>query len=518
VDFFHWQSQTTSHPEEIKMNFLGKKFLCARGTLSFLYGLFLAGVLLFVGTLSAQVDPGPRGGAPGAGGPVPTLNLNETRFWDGGLAQFQVVFSVSGTVPGEPGVGLGPGFNGNGCAQCHAEPAIGGSSPGFNSPVHPVPNPQVALATLDGAANLVPPFIFPKGPVREARFIMNTSGGLDGGVHNLYSIRGRFDAPGCGLAQPNFPMELANNNVIFRIPTPTFGLGFVENTPDSNLQSNLATNPAAKAALGIGGRFNTSGNDGTITRFGWKAQNKSLLIFSGEASNVEQGIANDVFSNERNAILGCVFNVTPEDTTHLIVPVGPTAGDDASQISSLQVNFAAFMRLNAVPVPIPLTPSAANGQSLFGTTTAPGIGCVLCHTDVLKTAGSPFTGMSFAAFQPFSDFALHHMGSTLADGVSQGDAGPDEFRTAPLWGAGQRLFFLHDGRTTNLLVAIRMHSSPVANCISTSSSQTFMVNGVPHAPSASTSFCGSEANAVISNFFALAPAQQQDILNFLRSL
>src|SRR5882724_7462232 len=176
------------------------------------------------------------------------------------------------------------------------------------------------------------------------------------------------------------------------------------------------------------------------------------------------------------------------------------------------------MRLNAVPLPVPFTPSAMNGQALFGTSTAPGIGCVLCHTDVLKTAGSPFTGMSFAAYQPFSDFALHHMGSSLADCVSQGDAGPDEFRTAPLWGVGQRLFFLHDGRTTNLLVAIRLHSSPVANCISTSSSQTFMVNGVPHAPSASTSFCGSEANAVISNFFALAPAQQQDILNFLRSL
>ena len=499
-------------------DFLGQGSFCARGPQPFVRCLLVAGVLLFAGTVSAQVDPGPRGGPPGAGGPVPTLNVNETRFWDGGLAQFQIVFSVSGTVAGEPGVGLGPGFNGNGCAQCHAEPAVGGSSPGFNSPVNPVPNPQVALATLDGAANAVPAFIFPKGPVREARFIMNSAGGLDGGVHNLYSIRGRFDAPGCGLPQENFPAQLANNNVIFRIPTPTFGLGFVENTPDSTLQANLASNAAVKSGLGIFGRFNTSGNDGTITRFGWKAQNKSLLIFSGEASNVEQGVANDVFGNERNAIFGCVFNATPEDTTHLIVPVGPTAGDDASQISSLQVNFAAFMRLNAVPQPVPFTPSAMNGQALFGTSTAPGVGCVLCHTDVLKTANSPFTGMSSFAYQPFSDFALHHMGSTLADGISQGDAGPDEFRTAPLWGVGQRLFFMHDGRTTDLLKAIRLHSSPAANCISTSTSQNFIVNGVPHAPSTSVSFCGSEANTVVNNFFGLTPGQQQDVLNFLRSL
>ncbi len=469
--------------------------------------------LMSATALQAQVDPGPRGGPPGAGGPVPTLNPNETRFWDGGLAQFQIIFSVSGTIAGEPGVGLGPGFNGNSCAQCHAEPAIGGSSPGLNSPTHPIPNPQVALATLDGATNAVPPFVTPGGPVVEARFILDSAGALDGGVHNLYSIKGRVDAPGCALAQPNFPFQVANNNVILRIPTPTFGLGFVENTPDSMLQSNLAANAAAKAALGIAGRFNTSGNDGTITRFGWKAQNKSLLIFSGEASNVEQGIANEVFPNERNAILGCVFNVTPEDSTHLIVPTGPTAGDDASQISSLAVNFGAFMRLNAVPVPVPFTASAANGQTMFNK-----VGCVLCHSDSLVTATSPFTGMGSFKYHPFSDFALHHMGSTLADGVTQGVAGPDEFRTAPLWGVGQRLFFLHDGRTTDLLVAIRSHSSPAADCISVSDSQSFKVNGIPKSPSTTVSFCGSEANAVIGNFFALTAAQQQDLLNFLRSL
>ena len=300
---------------------------------------------------------------------------------------------------------------------------------------------------------------------------------------------------------------------MLRIPTPTFGLGFVENTPDSALQSNLAANGALKSSLGIAGRFNTSGNDGTITRFGWKAQNKSLLIFSGEASNVEQGVANELFPNERSAILGCVFNVTPEDSTHLIVPTGPTAGDDASQISSLTVNFGAFMRLNAVPVPVPFTPSATNGQTLFNR-----IGCVLCHSDKLVTATSPFTGMSSFTYHPFSDFALHHMGSTLADGVTQGIAGPDEFRTAPLWGIGQRLFFLHDGRTTDLLVAIKDHSGPTTDCINTTDSQSFKVNGIARSPSTTVSFCGSEANAVVNNFFSLTPAQQQDVLNFLRSL
>ena len=485
-----------------------------RSTIKHLAFCAIAITCLLSGTaLQAQVDPGPRGGPPGAGGPVPTLNLNETRFWDGGLAKFQIVFSVAGTIPGEPGVGLGPAFNGNSCAQCHAEPAVGGSSPGLNSPTHPIPNPQLALASLDGATNVVPPFITPPSPVVEVRFIEDPTGALDGGVHNLYTIQGRVDAPGCVLAQPNFLFELGKNNVIFRIPTPTFGLGFVENTPDSALQSNLAANAAAKAALGISGRFNTSGNDGTITRFGWKAQNKSLLIFSGEASNVEQGVSNELFPNERSAVLGCIFNPTPEDSTHLIIPAGPTAGDDASQISSLAVNFGAFMRLNAVPVPVAFTPSAMNGQILFHK-----IGCVLCHSDVLVTAPSPFTGMSNFKYQPFSDFALHPMGSTLADGVTQGVAGPDEFRTAPLWNVGQRLFFLHDGRTRNLLVAIREHSSPAADCVTTTNSQSFKVNGMAKTPSTTVNFCGSEANGVVNNFFTLTVAQQQDILNFLRSL
>ena len=100
-----------------------------------------------------------------------------------------------------------------------------------------------------------------------------------------------------------------------------------------------------------------------------------------------------------------------------------------------------------------------------------------------------FTGMSYKTYHPFSDFALHHMGTNLADGVSQGVAGPDEFRTAPLWGVGQRLFFLHDGRTPDLLNAIQQHSSQ-----------------------------GSEANAVVRRFNDLSPEQQQAMLDFLRSL
>jgi CxxC motif-containing protein (DUF1111 family) len=111
-------------------------------------------------------------------------------------------------------------------------------------------------------------------------------------------------------------------------------------------------------------------------------------------------------------------------------------------------------------------------------------------------------------YHPFSDFALHHMGSGLADGVNQGAAGADQFRSAPLWGIGQRLFFLHDGRTSDLLQAIEAH----ADCAGKSSDHDDDHDRFRH------SHCGSEANGVVRNFNKLNSSQVQDILNFLRSL
>jgi len=221
----------------------------------------------------------------------------------------------------------------------------------------------------------------------------------------------------------------------------------------------------------VGGQFNNSGNDGTIMKFGWKAQNKSLTIFAGEAYNVEMGITNDIMSNERNLVKGCVFNPTPEDSH------SAAGGSDVDA-------FVDAMRLSAPPTPVPLNSDTQAGHDAFVR-----VGCAFCHSETLSTSASYFTGMSFVEYHPFSDFALHHMGTNLADGVSQGMAGPDEFRTAPLWGIGQRLFFLHDGRTQDLLNAIEQHSSQ-----------------------------GSEANGSVQQFNALSPADQQKVLNFLRSL
>jgi len=152
--------------------------------------------MIVPGSLQAQHDRGPRGGAAGAGGALPNLKPEAQSLFDQALMVFQEVQSVSGEVEGEDSGGLGPTFNGNSCAMCHTAPAIGGTSPSLN--------PQVALATLHHASNTLPSFITPDGPIREARFVRNRDGSPDGGVHGLFTLAGREDAPGCNLLQPDF--------------------------------------------------------------------------------------------------------------------------------------------------------------------------------------------------------------------------------------------------------------------------------------------------------------------------
>src|SRR5580698_8430135 len=268
-------------------------------------------------------DPGPRAGTVNAGTPLSTLTPAQLQFFQDGLSRFLQTDSVNGQMAGETGVGLGPGFNSNSCGSCHAQPAVGGSSPSTSFYPFVGPNPQIAAATDYGGANTVPFFISLDGPVREARFpfAVSASGSItntpDGGVHDVFSIAGRQDAEGCVMPQPNFEQMNRIGNLIFRIPTPTFGAGLIENIPDATIVANMTANASLKQQLGISGHPNYSGNDGSITRFGWKAQNKSLEIFSGEAYNVEMGVTNENFPNERaNPPSSCIYNPTPEDETN----------------------------------------------------------------------------------------------------------------------------------------------------------------------------------------------------------
>ncbi len=436
-------------------------------------------------------DPGVRTsvpnppGIPNPGDPLPGLTLNQMNFFNVAKSEFMDTDGVD--------EGLGPRMNLDSCSGCHLQPAAGGSSPATN--------PQIAFATSNDFTNSIPSFISPNGPVREARFKRNDDGSPDGGVHALFTITGSKDAPGCNLLQPDFDSAVKNNNVIFRIPTPVFGAGLIEQIPDSAIVANQKANAATKQALGILGRPNIvlaggaisgqpnfNGNDGTAARFGWKAQNKSLLLFSGEAYNVEMGVTNELFQTERDETPGCQVVTTPNT-------VGNTDATTPADVPSSIEKFALFMRFLAPPAPSPDLPGGAVsigiGRKLFAA-----IGCVQCHTPTFTTGSSTVAALSNQPVNLYSDLLIHDMGPGLHDGISQGQAGPREFRTAPLWGLGQRIFFLHDGRTSDLIVAIQQHSS-----------------GSVLAGNA------SEANVVVWYYNNLLTEQnKQHLLNFLRSL
>ena len=458
-------------------------------------------VLFLAGMAFAQTDPGVQSANRGTGATIITSDPNGfLAFFTDGQKRFNDVESVSNSPTNNNG--LGPRFNSNSCSSCHAQPVEGGTGAAVN--------PQFTFAGSSVAPkDSTPYFVTANGPTREARFpfFFNPNGTVNtnnpnGGVEDLFTVSGRGDAGNCNLPQPSFNAAGQANDIIFRIPTPTFGVGLIENLDDSTLQQNRANN--LNNNFGIAGDFNHNGNDGTISRFGWKAQNKSLHIFAGEAYNVEMGISNELFPQDRplpgedgnggsglTGLPSTCLNLTgtgyPEDTSN------PTLSPQAAVLDDVSA-FANFMRFLAPP---PTGGVVLNGQQVSTSAIQAGgqlfsaIGCASCHNPTPGTTQvSNFVpALSNAPVPAFSDIEIHHMGSGLADNVSQGGAGGDQFRTAPLWGLGQRIFVLHDGRTTDLNAAIAAHESN-----------------------------GSEATNVEENFDNLSTTQKQELLDFLRSL
>jgi hypothetical protein len=505
---------------------------------------FVATLCLLAAPALGQQDPGVRGGTQNTAGmlqyrgiPIPhppvitpnpngaMINSNELASFKEGIKRAGQLESTCDTcndvtdgspVSGEldpifPQIrtnsnGLGARHNADQCFLCHAQPALGGSggfivpNPGGAKPMPPE-NPQFRLVpNRFGKKNTVPSFEEQYGPIREVRFKYKPDGTRDGGVHQLWVVTGidpRKDPTiaNCSITQPDFAAQYQAGNLSFRIPTQMFGLGLIDAIQDREILARHDATAAQRVALGITGHPNRSGNDGTITRFGWKAQNKSLPMFAGEAYNVEMGITNEMFPTPTEEDPDC--NGTNKPAPNDVTRTDEGDADNKNFHNPLHLmadwmQFTLLMRFMDAPQPDPSpSPSAQRGRTVFNN-----VGCALCHTPQMQTA--PLTGSAVLDNRPvnlFSDLLVHHMGPGLADDIIQGQAGPDEFRTQPLWGVGQRLFFLHDGRSSDMLQAIYAHRA-----------------------AGSSQLPASEANAVVNNFQNLPTADQQAVLDFLRSL
>ena len=193
------------------------------------------------------------------------------------------------------------------------------------------------------------------------------------------------------------------------------------------------------------------------------------------------GITNELFMTERDENPSCQYATTPNSITNTEAAHGGGRDELDREVLALHA--------------LPRGARAITGHAGRRTVDHGGTGDL--RRDGVRVVSYPdahdepsrVLALSNQKVNLFSDLLLHDMGTGLADGVSQGEAGPREFRTAPLWGLGQRIFFLHDGRTSDLIATIKAHASS-----------------------------GSEANGVVSNFLGLSETQKQNLLNFLRSL
>jgi len=329
--------------------------------------------------------------------PLPGLTSAQLVAFNDGLEEFEEVDTIE--------EGLGPVFNGKSCAECHAVPSTGGSEP----------NVGVARET------------------RISRIFNGRFDPLDGSVSvdrggQLLQQRA-IVVPGCTVKAEVVPSEAPI--VSSRNSTPLFGAGLMEAIPERTILGNQ----------GNGGRPNYVSNPDTGTtglgRFGWKAQVATVHQFAGDAYLNELGITNPSFPHENRPQgqpiqPGCDTVLDPED--------------DGENVTA----FTDFMRFLA-PVPRgPITLQVQRGEKVFSE-----IGCASCHVPKMMTGRNSVAALSNKPVNLFSDLLLHDIGT--GDGIKQGLATGNDFRTAPLWGLSRRGRFMHDASSNKIEDAIQRH-------------------------------------------------------------
>jgi CxxC motif-containing protein (DUF1111 family) len=370
------------------------------------------------------------------GDPLPGLTAEQLELFEDGKLEFEEVDTVED--------GLGPTFNGRGCAECHHQRAIGGASAQNNE-------------------------------VRAGQFANGAFVNLSGG--SLFQINSIPPTSECGEVVP------PEANVIARRQTqPLFGMGLMEAIPEATILARA--DPDDRNGDGISGRapivFDPATNSMRVGRFGWKSQVATLLTFSGDAYLNEMGITNDLFPQEE-APNGNTARLQACDT----VP-DPEDGREPETGRRGIDNFENFMRFLGPPPRGTINLDVIIGGVIFDY-----IGCDSCHTTRMMTGPNAIAALDRKAVVLWSDLLLHDVGDTNGDGIPgdgipQGEAGPNELRTPPLWGLRASPPYLHDGSAPTIREAILRHAG--------------------------------EARRVVA-FFRLLPAYaQQKLMAFLESL
>jgi CxxC motif-containing protein (DUF1111 family) len=375
-------------------------------TSPFLVGVGLLGALCFPSLLFWQSTA--TADEPALGGPLPGLTKDQRAAFADGRDDFVQVESAA--------TGLGPVFNGKSCAECHAQPVVGGSSPELDV-AREVRIGRIRFGMFDPLAEL-------GGSVLQRRSI-------------------KEEMPDCPVEGERVPPEASL--VSLRATPPLFGDGLIEAIPVTEILKRADPNDTNRD--GISGRpnlvFNPESGQLELGRFGWKAHVSTLHLFAGDAYLNEMGITNPTFPREN---LPQGQPIPPG--CDLLPEVDGRLEDDGEGVD----NFTNFMRFLAPPGRRFSPAFGDSGERLFQQ-----IGCASCHTPRMGTGDNPIVALRRRSVDLFSDLLLHDMGPNLADGIVMGLAGGAEWRTTPLWGLSRRRFFLHDGRATAIDAAILQH-------------------------------------------------------------
>src|SRR5262245_12029918 len=342
---------------------------------------------------------------PGIGDPLPGLSKAQLKAFEDGKVEFSTAEEVD--------EGLGPVFNEASCVACHRGPGdkVGGSNGRLEVRFGKI-NPDGTFNPMtDSGGSLIQDQGI--GPVMDK----------DG---KTYEYVGEVVPPDAFFAK--------------RRTTALFGLGLVDNVPDSTFEAieRLQARFTPETAGRPNRVMNLTTGKMVIGKFGWKAQVPTLFQFAGDAYLNEMGITNPQFPNE---------NCPQGDCSALAGNPVPGLNDDGEGVDL----FTDFMTLLGPPPRAPITSNVVAGGVIFAT-----LGCANCHVPALRTGPHDVRALSNETFFPFSDFLLHDMGK-LGDGIEQGLATGREMRTAPLWGLRANPSFLHDGSARTIEEAIVAH-------------------------------------------------------------
>src|SRR5258708_11356911 len=260
----------------------------------------------------------------------------------------------------------------------------------------------------------MPLFIASTGAIVEGRFI-NVPGtrSPDGNVRQNFRVVGRRDAHGWSITEPDSTTASSTGNLALGQVPPTYGDGLIEVVRNIDSVNNMNSNLSRKASLGITGHPNYSGNDGSIQRFGWKAQVRSTLLMAAQQMNVEMGVTNETFPNEIDQTPGCVFNGVPETVTNF------TPGILTEMFPGDAERTESVIQWMAPPTAAPSTPSINNGRTQF--TNA---GWVMCHTTSYKTPATSRPALGNLPIKLYSDLPAHPIHRDPPHASPQGESRP----------------------------------------------------------------------------------------------